>query len=169
MKKVMGKVLATLILFVHLDARAVEFEKLGNAVAKALGTKKAFQKTVNLNGKETTVFYAKSDAGEPTKLAVVQKGLWEPNCTHTWVVGMDAHKGTVDQIRVVEMSCPHAFPTNKPTFLDQYRGKGPADLKKLKGDIQTIAKATGTCNLTTDAVVSAVQAAGQFRSIASKN
>ena len=168
MKRLLGKTLATLLLLAYVEAQAVEFEKLGNAVSKALGTKKAFQKSVNVNGKETTVFYGKTDAGEPSKLAIVQKGLWEPNCTHTWVVGLDAKTATVEQIRVVEMSCPHAFPTNKASFLDQYKGKGPADLKKLKGEIQTIAKATGTCNLTTDAVVTSVTAASQFRSIASK-
>jgi hypothetical protein len=124
-------------------------------VEKALGTAKAFQMKVSLKGKATTVYYAKNADGKPSRFAVIQKGLYEPNCTHTWVVGLNA-KAEVDQIRVIEMSCSHAFPTNEPAFLDQYKGKGPAEAASLKGKIHTIAKATGSSDLTTDAVVTSI-------------
>ena len=51
------------------------------------------------------------------------------------------------------MGCPkYAFPTKSATFLDQYKGKGPADVATLDADIQVVAKATGTSQLTTQAV-----------------
>lgn len=137
------------------SALGVEFEKLGSAVEKALGTGKAFQTTVKIKGKPTTVFYSKNGAGKAAKYAVIQKGIYEPNCTHTWVVGVN-NNAEVEQIRVVEMSCSHAFPTKEASFLEQYKGKGPAAVSKLKGDIHTIAKATGSCDLTTEAVVTSI-------------
>jgi len=155
-------VLGTMILIYLESASAVEFEKLGTAISKALGTKQAFQKNVQVDGKETAVFYSKDKSGKPLKLAVVQKGVYEPNCSHTWVVAIDPKKTTVEQIRVVEMSCPHAFPTNKPNFLDQFKGRGPASVGKMKEEIQTIAKATGSCDLTTDAVKKSIKAATAF-------
>jgi hypothetical protein len=137
------------------SALGVEFEKLGTAVEKALGTGKAFKTTVKMKGKATTVFYAKNAAGKASKFAVVQNGVYEPNCTHTWVVGIN-ESAQVEQIRVVEMSCSHAFPTKEANFLGQYKGKGPAATSKLKGDIHTIAKATGSSDLTTEAVVTSI-------------
>ena len=59
---------------------------------------------------------------------------------------------TITQVRPIEMACNHAFPTKAAGYLDQYKGKGPADAAKLSADIATIAKATGSCNLATDAV-----------------
>lgn len=141
-------------------AHSAEFEKLGAAVAKALGTSKAFRAPASSG---TTAFFAKDGSGKPARFAVVEKGMYEPNCTHTWVIAIDARKVAVEQIRVVEMSCPHAFPTNKATFLDQYKGKGPADMKSLKSEIHTIAKATGSSNLTTDAVIRAVSLASSMK------
>lgn len=141
------------------DARAVEFEKKGSALEKALGTKKAFKTTTQIDGKPTDVFYAKGADGKATRLAIVQQRIYEPNCTHTWVIGIDAKSGAVDGVRTLEMSCPHAFPCNKPSFLDQYKGKTIAQAKTLSDEVQTIAKATGTSQLTTEAVVVALRAA----------
>ena len=151
------------LLLIHLTSYAGEFEKLGTAVERTLGTKKAAKKTLKIDGKDTTVFFAKGKDGKATKYAVLQKGIYEPDCSHTWVVGIDAKSLAVDQIRVVEMSCPHAFPTKENSFLDQYKGKGPADVKKLKDEIGTIAKATGSSNLTTDAVIRSVKACEQLK------
>ena len=85
-------------------------------------------------------------------MAFIQKGIYEPNCTHTWAIGIDPKTGKVTQVRVIEMSCPHAFPTKADSFLDQFKGKGPADAATLDSSIATIAKATGSCKLATDAV-----------------
>lgn len=164
MKTHLQKWIALLMLVAFLEnTSAVEFEKLGNAVAKALGTKKAFQKVVAVDGQKTTVFYSKNPAGKAKELAVVRKGIYPPNCSHTWVVGVNPESAKVSEVRVVEMSCPHAFPTKKAGFLDQYKGKGPKDLKKLKYDVHTIAKATGSSDLTTDAVKASIEAALKLR------
>ncbi len=154
---------STLLLLFQLNAGASEFESLKNALSQGLGTTKAFKATVTAGGKTDSVYYSKDDSGKPLKVAVVQKAIYPPNCTHTWVVALDAKTSTVSEVRVVEMSCPHAFPTNKAFYLDQYKGKGPADVSKLKGSIQTIAKATGTCNLTTEAVETAIKLAQTFQ------
>ncbi len=141
------------------NAAAVEFMPLGKALQGMLGTPKVFKKNVD-HGKGVTsvVFYSKDPSGKPAKIAVVEKGLYPPDCTHTWAIGLDPVKGSVTQIQVVEMKCPHAFPCRANSFLDQFKGKGPADVAKLKGSINTIAKATGTSDLTTDAVKRAVTA-----------
>lgn len=138
------------------QAQGAEFEKLGKAVQAILGTPKAVQKKIPVNAKYTAhVIYSKSAAGKPDKLAFIEKGIYEPNCTHTWAIGLDS-AGKVTQIRVIEMSCPHAFPTKTESFLGQFTGKGPADVAKLDGEIQTVAKATGSSKLTTDAVKRAI-------------
>lgn len=140
---------------VALDgAWAQEFEKLGTALSKALNSKSVFQIPSNANG-----FYTKDGSGKPMRFAFVQKRIYQPNCTHTWVISLDAEKLFVTDIRVVEMSCPHAFPTKEASFLEQFKGKGVADAKSLKGSVHTIAKATGSSELTADAVVEAIKAA----------
>jgi len=118
---------------------------------------------VNVKGKEIAVYYSKNSSGNPKRLAVVQKGIYEPDCTHTWVVGLDAKKSKVRSVRAIEMSCPHAFPTREASFLNQFKGRGPASVKKLAGEVHTVAKATGSSELATDAVKTAIQAAIQFR------
>ena len=146
-------------------ADAAQFEKLGSALANALKTKKVFQKSFQTDdGKRGKVFYSKKKSGEPKRFAFVEKGLYNPGaCTHTWVIALDADSQRVEQVRVVEMSCQHAFPTRKASYLKQYRGKGPADVKELKDDISTIAKATGSSDLTTDAVKRAILHAVKVR------
>lgn len=158
MNRIAHKSLCIAILVVHLErATAVEFEKLGAAVAKALKTTKAFKTNTNVSGEDTTVFYSKGGNGKADRFAVVQTGIYKPNCTHTWVVGINnAHK--VEDVRVVEMSCTHAHPTRKPSFLAQFKGKGPASVRELASGVSVVAKATGSSELTRDAVVKAIQA-----------
>jgi len=159
-----GRFLVVIGLVAHLEsAQAVEYEKLGSAIQKALGTGKAFRTWTTVFGKKTEVFYAKSSDGKATKFAVLEKRIYEPNCSHTWIIGLDAASASVEQIRVVEFGCPHAEPTKQASFLDQFKGKGPADVKTLKSDIHTIAKATGSSELATDAVISAITAAGMLK------
>ncbi len=135
---------------------AAEFEQLGKAVAKVLGTTQAYRTTIDNAGKTTEIFYSKNKKGKAAKLAVVEKGVYEPDCTHTWVVGVDAAKTTVTDVRVVEMSCPHAFPTREPSFLGQYKGKGKKSVKGLEKEVDIVAKATGSSELATKAVRSAI-------------
>lgn len=147
----------------RMSVYATEFEPLEKAVAEALGTKSSFKKSFAFEGKRLDVFYAKDAAGKANKLAFVQKGVYEPNCTHTWIVGVDPSSGSVSEVRVVEMSCPHAYPTKTESFLGQYKGKGLADAKKLKADIAPVAKATGSANLLTEAVRKSIVAASKLK------
>jgi hypothetical protein len=141
------------------QAMAVQLEPKGKAIAAVLGTKSAFQKKVSSGGKEETVFYSKGANGKAVVFAFVQEGLYPPNCTHTWIVGVDAVKGTITELRPVEMSCPHAFPTKESSFLGQFKGKAIADAGKLDKDIDVIAKATGSCKLAIDAVKKSLKSA----------
>lgn len=147
----------------RMSALATEFEPLGKAVAAALGTKKAFKKSFAFEKKPLDVFYSKDKSGKAAKYAFVQKRIYEPNCTHTWVVGVDAKSGKVTQVRVVEMSCPHAFPTKTEGFLGNFKGKGFADANKLKSEVTPIAKATGSSELTVDAVRASLVAASKLK------
>ena len=133
-------------------AQAAQFQKLGKAVSTVLGSPKATKRTVSAGGQTADVFTLKGANGSADRYAFVQKGLYPPNCTHTWVVGVDPKKNTILDIQVVEMSCPHAYPTKENSFLSQYKGKGPADVKTLSTSIMTVSKATGSADLTTKAV-----------------
>jgi hypothetical protein len=154
---------AALALLPKAETQAAEFEPLGKAVATVLGTSKAFKKSFAFENKPLDVFYAKGQDGRASHLAFVQKGIYAPNCTHTWVVGVDPASGAVSQVRVVEMSCPHAYPTKTESFLGRFKGKTFADASKLKGDIVPIAKATGSSELTVDAVRRSLVAASKLK------
>lgn len=139
------------------QSMAVEIEPMGKALVKILGTTKVFRKNLKVDGKDVSLFYSKDGAGKPAQVAFIEKGIYEPNCTHTWAIGVDP-KGAVSEVRVIEMSCPHAFPCKAASFLDQYKGKTVAEAAKLGDDIDTVAKATGSSKLTTDAVKRALTA-----------
>lgn len=156
----MRRLLTLVALLVLMErAQAVEFEKLGAALTASLGTKQAFQKKLGAE----TAYYAKGADGKATKFAFVQKRTYPPNCTHTWVVGADAKTAKITGIRVVEMSCHHAHPTKASSFLDQFKGKGPADASTLKGKVNTIAKATGSSELAADAVKVSIETAAKLK------
>lgn len=145
---------------------SVEIESLKSALKAALGpVKSATKQTVTHNDQTFDVYY---DKAALVNYAVVQKRVYPPNCTHTWVVGINAKKKTVNKIRIVEFSCPHAKPATTASYFEQYMGKGPTDLESLKGSVSTIAKATATCDLTTDAVITAVQSIGELNKEALK-
>jgi hypothetical protein len=134
------------------SAQAVQIEPLGKALKTLLRTAKVFRKSEG----NQTLFYSKTSNGKPERVAFIEKGIYQPNCTHTWAIGIDPSSGKVTEVRPVEMSCPHAFPTRSASFLDQFKGKGPADVAKLSNQIQTVAKATGSSRLATDAVKRAI-------------
>jgi hypothetical protein len=158
MKKTAQKCVTIALLLLHLErATSVEFEKLGAAIASALKTTKAFKASTKVNGEDTTVFYSKGANGKANRFAVVQNGIYKPNCSHTWVVAVN-QASKVEDVRVVEMSCTHAYPTRKPSFLAQFKGKGPAAVRDLASSVQVVAKATGSSELTRDAVVKSIQA-----------
>jgi thiamine biosynthesis lipoprotein len=144
--------IATALAWCSLEqAHAVDLVPLGTALQTVLGTKSAFKKPLG----ETTVFYSKDKAGRADRVAFIEKNIWQKSCTHTWIVGI-GRDGRVTQVVAQEQQCPHAKPSAADSFLDQYKGKGPADVAKLKGDVSTIAKATGSCELATDAVSQAI-------------
>src|SRR6185295_1423125 len=105
-------------------ADAVDFEPMGKAVAALLGTTKAFKKNIRIDADAVDIFYSKGASGKAEQFAFIQKGIYEPDCTHTWVVGVSAKTGKITGIRVIEMSCPHAYPTRAASFLDLFKGKG---------------------------------------------
>jgi len=134
------------------NGEAREFEGLGKAVAEVLNTTKAFQVQLKYKKEKYDAYYSKNKKGKAKTIAVVQKGIYPPDCTHTWVIGLNARSMKVIEIRVVEMSCHHAFPTNQHSFLSQFYGRGPKDVRKLKKKVITVAKATGSSELTIKAV-----------------
>lgn len=129
-------------------AQAVEFEPLGKAIGALLGTTQAKKRDFpipahgNIPAHNSTVFYTKDASGKLGRAVFVEKGIYEPSCTHTWAIGIDPARGTVTDIRVVEMSCPHAFPTRAANYLNQYKGKGPADAATLSSKVDVIANAS---------------------------
>ena len=156
----MRKQLLVLVVLLYLEgAFAVEFEPLNQAIAKSLGTTKASKKATKIGNTPVEVDYSAGGA----RMAFIEKGTYDPNCTHTWVVGVDGKSLKVTGIRVVEMSCPHAFPCKEASFLDAYKGKSPADIGKLDSQITNIAKATGSSELTTKAVKRSLTAAKSLK------
>lgn len=158
-KAVLATSLSALLLCAQIEkSHAVEIEPWTKAVAaivkkmKDVGVKK-----LSIGGKPVEVYFSKDAQGKANQLAFIEHGLYPPDCTHTWAIGIDGKSGKVTQVRVIEMKCNHAFPTKAASFLDQFTKKGPADANKLEGQIMTIAKATGSSNLTTDAVKRSIQ------------
>ena len=136
-------------------AKATEFESLKTALETTLGKgAKIVKKKLPLDGKDYDVYYTKDKDGKALKLASVQTALYMPDCTHTWVIGMVVKNKEieVEQVRVLEMKCKHAFPAKEKDFLSQYEGKKVSDLKTLDKKINTVATATYTALYTTDAV-----------------
>lgn len=130
-------------------AHAATIEPVGKAVMAILGTPKAFSKT--LDG--TQIYYSKGANGKADKVAFIEHGTYQPDCSHTWAVGIDAATAKVTEVRVIEMGCAsYAYPTRSASFLDQYKGKGPADVAHLDSDVHVVAKATGSSVLATAAV-----------------
>jgi hypothetical protein len=144
--------LTCLSLTATLSAHATEFEPPAKAISELLNTTKAFKKSIDVGGKTVSFYYSKGGDGKMERVVFIEHGLWEPNCTHTWAIGINASTKKVLGIKPIEMACPHAFPTKSEGFLDQYTGKGPADVSKLDGDVTVIAKATGSSKLLTAAV-----------------
>ncbi len=152
----MKQVIVLLATCFYLDCGfGVEIESLRSALKATLGPiKSAAKKNVSHKKEKFDIYYDKATL---TTFAVVQKRIYPPNCTHTWVIGVDAASFKVSGIRIIEYSCPHARPATKDSYFEQYKGKGPADVATLKDSVATIAKATGSCELTTDAVVTAIE------------
>jgi hypothetical protein len=144
--------LVALFCLTSLPALAVEIEPAGKAISAILQTTKAFKKTMQVDGKPVSFFYSKDASGKVAEVVFIEHGTYEPNCTHTWAIGMNPDSQTVTEVRVIEMYCPHAFPTKSSAFLDQFKGKGPADVATLDTKVTTVAKATGSSNLAIGAV-----------------
>ncbi len=144
--------ITSLLLWTSIEVQAVEFEPMGKAIEKLLGTPKAFTKELKHSQKGVKFFYSKGSDGKAEKVVFIENGLYPPNCTHTWAVGLDGKKGTVLGVRPIEMSCPHAFPTKEEGYINKYKGKTPADAAKLRDQITYVAKATASCYLMSDAV-----------------
>lgn len=158
----MKRFIVLVILIMAIDqGMCVEVESLKSAIKATLGPiKAAAKRSVTHNNQTFDVYFDKT---RPTQFAVVQSRVYPPNCTHTWVIGLN-DKAVVKNIRMVEYSCPHAKPATKKSYFQQYMGKGPADVMSLKSSIQTIAKATGSCDLTTDSVVTSIEAIAKVKS-----
>lgn len=141
---------------------AAQFEPMGKAVEKILGTKKAKMKSEKSGGEDVKFFAPEKGSG---KYACVAKGLYPPDCTHTWAIGFDSNKLTVGEIRPIEMSCHHAYPTKENGwFFKQFKGKGTKDLVELKDhSFRKVAKATGSSELTGDAIVKCLEVAQKLK------
>ncbi len=137
---------------------AVEFESLAQALAATLKEKKQVLKnSVTVRGRTVDYYMRKDVKPDKATIAFVQKEVYDPNCTHTWVIGVDSSRHRVTSIREVEMSCPHAFPTRQMSFKSQFLGKTRADIPKMKDSIDFIAKATGSSELLRDSIVRSIE------------
>lgn len=133
-------------------SHARQLMPLGNALIATLKSKSAVpSKLPQYKGK---VYYTVGADKKPSRVSVVENGTWGTDCTHTWAVGLDAKTAKVREVKVIELSCPHADPINTPRFLSQFVGKGPKDFSKMKlgAGIDAAAKATGSSEMTIDAV-----------------
>ncbi|HTL12242.1 MAG TPA: hypothetical protein VL588_07130 [Bdellovibrionota bacterium] len=165
-------ILALVLMLESGMAGAVELEKKGAALAAVLGTTKVFQYKTGIPAgadpkgemvpAEYGVFYDKDASGKATKIAVAQTWIWEKQCRHGWVVGLDAKTSKVQTVHFTEMQCPHAEPV-KGSFNDQFVGKGPADVQTLVEKVDTVAKATGSAILAAKAVKVAIQQASALQ------
>lgn len=90
---------------------------------------------------ETYTFYAgKNGSGERSAFVFIQAEVFG-TCFHKYAVGMKPDGEVIDTV-IVELSCPRATPTNKKTFLKQYRGKTHTDALTINQDIDAVTGAT---------------------------
>jgi hypothetical protein len=90
------------------------------------------------DGKYT--FYAGKRGGKRTAYVYIQPELFG-TCFHKYAVGIKPTGEVIDTV-VVELSCPRATPTNKKSFLKQYRGKQHTDPLTINKDIDAVTGAT---------------------------
>ncbi len=145
------------------SAHAVEIEPMGKALMAILKTVKVSAKDVPGSKSGAKLYYTKAADGAVERAAFIEHGTYPPDCTHTWAIGIHPKTSKVTEVRVIEMSCPHAFPTKTPSFLEQFKGKGPADAKTLVRKVDIVAKATGSSKLAAEAVVRSIQNWGKLK------
>jgi len=139
------------------DAFATQVESLKSALKSLLKTDKVFQKKIDFEKEKSTVIYSKGSDGKADQVVVMGNGRYPPNCDHTWTIGLNAKDATVTEAKLIEYTCHHAEPTTQKSFMDQYKGKGPKDVATLASKITPVAKATGTSELATKAIVRAIK------------
>ena len=86
---------------VELASATTTIEPMGKAVAAILGTPKATAKKLNIGDSKiavghsegaVTVYYSKATG----KYAFVEKGVFNPDCGHTWAIGINGIFGEGD-------------------------------------------------------------------------
>lgn len=171
MTRKLERSLSILALLVMLEnqAQAVQLEPAGKALIAVLGTpkakpvKEAKKDPREAEQKELKAFYTTGSGAKATKFAFLHTWIWEKQCSHGWVIGVDAKTSKVTEVRFIEMQCPHAEPVKKASFNEQFKGKGPADVAKLKDKVDTIAKATGSCMIAAKAVAQSIRLAAAWK------
>jgi hypothetical protein len=128
-------------------ASAGEIEPLKTALISMLGKVQVQHE----GGDGMDYWKPKAGKGKAGRVVFIERNIYPPNCTHTWAVGIDAKTGRVVGVHPLEMGCPHGYPAKSKDFLSQFQGKGFSDIRTLD-NIDTIAKATGTCKLAAGAV-----------------
>ena len=77
------------------NASAAEIEPMNKAILAILGTPKATKKEINDGKGNVPVYYSKGADGKPQKVAFIEKGIYAPDCTHTWAIGLDGATGKI--------------------------------------------------------------------------
>lgn len=159
MKRVVASVVLALFALVSNieNALATQVEGLKSALKSLLKTEKVFQKKIDFEKAKSTVVYSKGKDGKADNAVVIGDGTYPPNCTHMWAIGINPKTAVVSEARLLEYSCHHAEPTTAKSFMDQFKGKGPKEVATLESKTTPVAKATGTSELATKAVVRAIK------------
>lgn len=112
--------------------------------------KKRFSLTETADFKEKlspgpyTIYIGRGSDGKAQVYILILEQYWR-TCYHKYAVGLSAD-GSVKELAVVEFNCKFQYPTNKKSFLNQFKGKkvskgGPVPAHIFK-DIDVVTGAT---------------------------
>jgi hypothetical protein len=144
------------VVFFAVDARAMKYLSLGDAIKTFVKDAKVVKITKTLTAEQKArltadygwkpkedevVFFEGREADGKTRAFVFVIAEAFNTCFHKYAVGVSPEGAVIDSL-VVELSCPRAYKVNRKSFLAQFEGKKHDAALTTKLDIDGVTEAT---------------------------
>lgn len=154
--RLLAALLVASVALVAVDAGAMKYVGLGEALKTFVKDAKVFKVTKTLTGDQKArltadygwkpnedefVFYEGRDPAGKTVAWVFVIAEAFNTCFHKYAVGISPTGEVMDSV-VIELSCPRSFKINRKSFLQQFEGKKHDAALTTKLDIDGVAEAT---------------------------
>ena len=118
------------------------------SVKKRFDLKKTADFKEKISSKPYTIYIGRGADGKALVYIFIVDQFWR-TCYHKYAIGLTPD-GAVKELIVVEFNCKYQYPTNKKSFLKQFKGKRTVKGKKvpvhIHKDIDVVSGATWTCD-----------------------